>query len=496
MPLFIALIFAVTLPITIATIPKHILLVVIDDLGYADLGFTGSQINTPTIDALAATGVVLKSFYVQRACSPSRASLLTGRYNIRYGFQSGVLKDVNPYSLPLNETLLPAFVKKAVPVSAAHMIGKWHLGYNKYNHTPAYRGFDSFLGYFSGGADYYTHEADCGGYDMFLQDGAGCGPGCARPMWEARGVYSTHLFSSRAVDIINAHDPATNGTLFLYLPFQGVHVPDQVPASYMAPYNFPPVEGTNARNFLAGMLSCVDEGIANITAALKAKGMWEETLTWVQTDNGAATPACGGWSGAQNYPLRGGKCTLWEGGQRGTALISGAGIDVARRGTTEEAIMHNIDVLPTLIEALGGNATALVKSGFELDGISQWRMLSDGTGPQAREEVLLEADPFADPIDNHPSVGFQCGGDEHATRYYGMRSRQWKLMIGDPGATYNRTNIGSGWWCTGPPCPADHNNTRSVGGPYPIDGVLLYDVVADPRRQRTSQLSTRMWCSV
>lgn len=458
--------------------PKHILLVVIDDLGYADLGFTGSLINTPNVDGLAASGVVLRSFYVQRACSPSRAALLTGRYNIRYGFQSGVLKDVNNYSLPLSETLLPSFVKRAVPKCKAHMVGKWHVGYHSYNHTPAFRGFDSFLGYFSGDADYFSHDGDCGGYDLFLQEGAKCGPGCARSMWEARGVYSTHLFTSRAVDLIKAHDPVSDGTLFLYLPYQGVHVPDQVPASYMALYNFSAVEGTDARNYLAGMLSCVDEGIGNVTAALRAKGMLDDTLIWLQTDNGAATPACGGWSGAQNYPLRGGKCTLWEGGQRGIALVSGAGLIPARRGTTEDAIMHTIDVLPTLVEALGGNASELAAPGFALDGVSQWRLLSTGLGPDPRDTVLLEADPFASPVDNH--AGFQCDGDEHATRFYGIRSKQWKLMIGDPGATYNRTDLGSGWWCTGPPCPADHNNSKAVGGPFPVDGVLLYDVVSDP----------------
>jgi arylsulfatase A-like enzyme len=443
------------------------------------LGFTGSQIRTPNIDALAASGVLLKSFYVQRACSPTRAALLTGRYNIRYGFQSGVLKDLNNYSLPLAETLLPAFVKRAVPAAATHAVGKWHVGYHSWQHTPAFRGFDSYLGYVSGSKDYFTHEGDCGGFDMLFQDGAHCGAGCARSLWEARGVYSTHLFTARAVDLIRAHDPAVNGTLFLYLPFQGVHVPDQVPPSYMKPYNFAPVEGTDARNYLAGMLAAVDEGIGNVTAALRARGMLDDTLIWLQTDNGAATPACGGWSGAQNFPLRGGKCTLWEGGQRGVALVSGAGIAPTRRGAVEGAIMHTIDVLPTLVAALGGNATALSAPGFPLDGVSQWALLSMGVGPAPRDTVLLEADPFASPVDNHPPL-FQCTGDEHATRYYGLRSGQWKLMLGDPGATFNRTGIGSGWWCTGPPCPSDHNNSAAVGGPFPVDGALLYDVVADP----------------
>ena len=459
-----------------ALAPKHVLLIVVDDLGSADLGYTGSLIRTPTIDALAASGVRLGSFYVQRACSPTRAALMTGRYNIRYGFQSGVLTDANAYALPLNETLLPAFVKRAAGGTArAHMVGKFHLGFASWRHTPTFRGFDSFLGYYSGDADYFTHEGDCGGFDMRVEDSPACGANCSRSMWESRGVYSTHLFAQRAVSIIAAHDPAE--TLFLYLPFQAIHVPDQVPAAYMENYSFPPVLGTDARNYVAGMLSALDEGVGNVTAALRAKGMLDTTLVWLQTDNGAATPACGGWSGAQNYPLRGGKCTLYEGGQRGTAIVSGAGVAPERAGTVEDAIMHVVDVLPTLVDALGGNASALASPQFPLDGVSQWATIAAGA-PAARTEALLEADPYASPHFDAPGGG--CSGDEHATPYYGIRSGRWKLVLGDPGATFNTTDLGGGWFCTGPPCPDTHNNSEAVGGPYPADGVLLFDLEADP----------------
>ena len=97
--------------------PKHVVLIVADDLGYADLGYSGSLIATPHLDELAGRGVKLNNFYVQRACSPTRGALLTGRYNIRYGFQSGVLTDHNNYSLPLNETLLPQFIHRTVNAS-------------------------------------------------------------------------------------------------------------------------------------------------------------------------------------------------------------------------------------------------------------------------------------------------------------------------------------------------------------------------------------------
>lgn len=315
------------------------------------------------------------------------------------------------------------------------------------------------------------------------------------------------------------------------LPFQAVHSPDQVPESYKAAYNFTPMEGVGAqaRNTFAGMLTCLDEGIGNVTAALQQAGLFEETLIWFQTDNGAATPACGGSTGAQNWPLRGGKCTglpclpacpagicslvllsimanshmvpclpspssltilhlscsaAWEGGLRGTAIISGAGIASSRRGAIEAGLMHTTDVLPTLLAALGLDAFKRAgELGVEsLDGFDQWPLISQGTTPAPREEVLLECDPFADPWSNRPP-DFVCNGDQHATPYYALRRGQWKLILGDPGddgGAGSLQGIGNGWYCTGPPCPSDHNNSNSTGPSFPVDTVQLFDVEADP----------------
>ena len=163
----------------------------------------------------------MTTFYVQRACSPTRGALLTGRYNIRCGFQSGVLTDHNSWSLPLNETTLPQIVRRAKPSAACHMVGKWHLGYHRWEHTPTFRGFESFLGYYSGDMDYFTHMGDCGGFDLKLENQPRCGPNCSRHFWEAAGKYSTHLFTERAVSTIEAHNESR--PLFLYLPYQAVH---------------------------------------------------------------------------------------------------------------------------------------------------------------------------------------------------------------------------------------------------------------------------------
>mmetsp|Transcript_13896 Transcript_13896/g.40982 ORF Transcript_13896/g.40982 Transcript_13896/m.40982 type:complete len:185 (+) Transcript_13896:423-977(+) len=128
---------------------------------------------------------------------------------------------------------------------------------------------------------------------------------------------------------------------------------------------------------------------------------------------------------------------------------------------------------------MGGDAAELAAAGSELDGVSQWPMLSRGLAG-ARQTVLLEADPLASPYSNRPP-GFVCSGDQHATPYYALRQGRWKLLLGDPGADDNRhRSIGNGFWCTGPPCPADHNNSATAAGPWTVDSVMLFDLESDP----------------
>jgi arylsulfatase A-like enzyme len=132
-------------------------------------------------------------------------------------------------------------------------------------------------------------------------------------------VYSTHLYASSAVSLIRAHDPAT--PLFLYLAFQAVHSPDQVPQQYIDPYNAT-IADPKRRTF-AGMLSCLDEAVGNVTAALRAAGMLDNTVIVLVSDNGGPTNLDEG-TFSNNFPLRGGKHSLWEGGTRLTALVAGA----------------------------------------------------------------------------------------------------------------------------------------------------------------------------
>ena len=153
------------------------------------------------------------------------------------------------------------------------------MGFYKWAHTPTFRGFESFYGFYGGGEDYFTHGGSKQ-YDFREENGERCGDGCSRVAWSAAGSYSTTLFSERAVSLVRLHD-ATE-PLFMWLAYQGVHSPGMVPHSYKDAYNGSIADAH--RLTFAGMLSCVDEGIGNVTTALQAKGMLDNTLFVFTTD--------------------------------------------------------------------------------------------------------------------------------------------------------------------------------------------------------------------
>ena len=261
--------------------------------------------------------------------------------------------------------------------------------------TPTFRGYDSFHGLLTGGMDYFTHQAD-GGLDMHIDSGRECGANCSVVDWASVGEYSTHLFTRAAVDVIRAHPPAQ--PLFLYLAYQAVHSPDQCPQSYIDAYNAT-IPDLKRRTF-AGMLSALDEGVGNVTAALAAAGLTDNTLVLFVADNGGPIRCtdgpCGDATGTSNWPLRGGKHTVWEGGVRLTALAAGPMV-AGPLGTNLSGLVHHADILPTLLEAAGVSYSPA--PGFELHGASQWPLLTRAGAASSRAEVVANIDPL------QPAVG-------------------------------------------------------------------------------------------
>eukprot|EP00051_Salpingoeca_urceolata_P015673 m.204562 g.204562 ORF g.204562 m.204562 type:complete len:543 (-) comp18472_c1_seq5:132-1760(-) len=449
---------------------KALMFVLVDDLGFNDLLGT-DNISAPFVRELAQESVRLDNYYVEPVCSPARSALMAGRYPPRFGLQHQVIWSGQPAGVPLNETFFPELLSQAG--WATHAIGKYHLGFYSWPHTATFRGFDSFYGFFGGGQDYLTHvEADGSespgpqlgnGYDFWQTDGRNCGPGCAVPLRNASGVYSTSAFSQRAVDLVQAHDGVK--PLFVYLAFQAVHGPIEAPQEYVDRNQHIP---KGRRRTFAGMISCLDEGLRNISLALKDKGWWDDTAIIISTDNGGDTSQavggkcpplsyCGGTG--NNWPLRGGKHTVWEGGVRGFAmlrhpLLSGAG------GWRYPGLFHLVDWFRTVLSMAGVTSTEPATA--KLDGVDQWPALlaRNGSVYSRRQEVLLQLDPWG--IAYH---GQQGDGPKAA-----LRQGPWKIIVGPPGCP-------DAVFRPEAPPPAKHKPSCSR---LPASSVLLFHVESDP----------------
>jgi hypothetical protein len=181
------------------------------------------------------------------------------------------------------------------------------------------------------------------------------------------------------VKVIQEHDVQT--PLFIYLAYQGVHEPSQSPQHYIDLYG-KKISDKRRRTF-AGMLGAIDEGMGNVSQALRAKGMYDDTLIVVTTDNGGPTTECS-TTGQSNWPYRGSKCSIWEGGTRGLAFLHWSGLPTEVQGTTWTGLAHAADWLPTFVEAVG--STSQHGETLPLDGMSLWSALV-GMGASPRTEI-------------------------------------------------------------------------------------------------------------
>ena len=345
--------------LTSAADRPNIVFFLIDDLGYADCGFNGGKvIKTPNIDRLAAEGAVLEHHYVQPVCSPTRAALMTGRYATRTGVYT-IVRPGAKWGLPLEERTLAQALKSAGYETA--ITGKWHLGEFDRAYLPTTRGFDHQYGHYFGMIDYFTHIRE-GKMDWHRDD---------QPLKEEG--YSTHLIAKEAVKRIESRDAAK--PLFLYVPFNGVHSPFQVPDEYLKPYG----SLTGSRQKLAGMLAAVDAAIGQIVAALDKAGMGKDTVIVFSSDNGGPPPGI-------NTPLKGFKGSLWEGGTRAAAFVRWPGQVPAGKRISQP--MHVIDWYPTLI----GLGKGSLEQKLPIDGRDVWPMVTKGD-PSPHEAILSVQTP-------------------------------------------------------------------------------------------------------
>nr|XP_042912299.1 arylsulfatase B isoform X1 [Parasteatoda tepidariorum] len=344
----------------------HIFFIVADDLGWNDVGWNNPDMKTPHLDELARNGVIMNQSYVQPICTPSRAAFMTGYYPYHIGRQNCVVIVLEPTGVSIKYPFLSQKLKDLH--YSTHIIGKWHLGHCNDSYTPTHRGFDSFLGFYYAEGDYYTHTIEKSVQIWkelldFHKD--------LEPTNAYRGIYTTDVMKTAVTELLSKSDP--NVPLFLYLPFQAVHFPLQVPKIYEDQYMN--VKNKEKRIF-SGMVTALDEAVGSLVTDMKKYGFWDNFLIVFISDNGGEI-----LSGGSNYPLRGAKMTLWEGGTRVPTFVYG---DILQKtGYINNNLIHAVDWFPTLLAAAGGEN----EDSKNMDGLNLWNMISKD-GPGVRSEFI------------------------------------------------------------------------------------------------------------
>ena len=547
----------------------HIIMMLADDWGSYDASFRMRELNrtvdihTPHIDALALGGATFSNYYVQPICTPTRASLLSGRYSIHTGSEHILFGSNEPSCLPTTLPLMPQAFKALG--YATHMVGKWHLGFFNNTCSPWRRGFDTYLGYLNGVEGYYHHG--CGPYLDFHEcvNNTDVAPTTtSTSMWrptqlspspppppppststcdtctlQYEGRYSTEVYTTHVEGLIASYGNARSKNsapkqkpLFVYLAWQAVHEPMDAPASYVAPYAS---ILDDSRRTYAGMLSCLDEGIGNITSALKRSGMYANTVIVMSNDNGGMSGSyglgccnCGTSCGGLNWPYRGWKDSFFEGGFRGIGFLHSPLLTTAA-GFRYDPIIWVGDWYRTLVSAALSNDTPAQRtvarkkiqhllSVGPIDSIDQWGALTVAAAA-AGAGGGAAAPAGADPRTELLLAGVDI--DKHGAA---IRVGRHKLLVGDWGGGGRPNSTLVSWcdlnrsesnvpWYPAPPAK-DHNNV-SIGGeggiycafiepstkrtfnrrkpslsrtavqgkPTPWSSVVfgLFDVVADPR---------------
>jgi len=308
----------------------NILLIVGDDMGYGDVGIHGCKdIPTPNIDSIAKNGVRCTNGYVSGPyCSPTRAGLMTGRYQQRFGheFNPGPPPEGENVGLPLTETTLAQRLKDAGYTTG--MVGKWHLGSERKFH-PLSRGFQEYFGFLGGAHPYFLDQGDQPNNPVL------------RGFESANEKeYLTEAFSREATAFIDRH---AREPWFLYLTFNAVHTPMHATDKYVA--RFKNVADENRRTY-CGMMSAMDDAIGAVLKKLDENRLTENTLVFFVSDNGGPPV-----NSSSNGPLRGNKAQTWEGGIRVPYLVQWKGTIPANK-TYDEPVIQ-LDFHPTALAAAG-----------------------------------------------------------------------------------------------------------------------------------------------
>jgi arylsulfatase A-like enzyme len=358
----------------LAAAPPNIVVIVADDLGYADVSFNPQhpkEVNTPHLDALARESVICRQGYVSgHVCSPTRTGLMAGRYQQRLGLYTAGQAGSG---VPMKERLFPQFLKPAGYVTC--QLGKWHLGPTP-EWSPALRGFDEVFGFLGRGAHDYFKLAD-------PEDPIYRGTNAVKETG-----YLTDRLGEEAASFVQRNKTKP---FFLYLAFNAVHAPLQAPTDEIAKFN----TGNKDRDTRLAMGKRMDDAIGRLVATLKKEDLWQNTLLFFISDNGGPLAQA-----ANNAPLRGGKHQDYEGGIRVPFLVCQPG---KLKPGESQAVISSLDILPTALAAAGIPGP----TDQPLDGINVL--------------PILRGDVPATPRNL-----FWCAGAEEG--WWSVRSGDWKLV--------------------------------------------------------------------
>ena len=337
---------ATSLPLPTPEDPPNIVLIFVDDLGYKDVSFNGAtEIQTTNIDRLAKEGIVFNSGYVTYpTCSPSRAGLLTGRYQSRFGLEGNLayMPFDKGLGMPLEETTFPTYLREAGYRTG--IIGKWQLG-AAHHFTPLKRGFDYFFGFLGGGHDYWKIDASNPGSEYSI------------PLVENKSTatftgYLTDALTDKAIEFMEEEQDAP---FFLYLAYNAPHDPFQAPSELVEKYRN--ISDRDRRTYLA-MVDSLDQNVGRVLESLERSDQRDNTIVFFLSDNGGPQPG-------DNGPLRGGKGKFYEGGIRVPFVASWpAGWP---QGETYEPMVISLDIAATVLEMAGATVTDDTRP---LDGVN------------------------------------------------------------------------------------------------------------------------------
>jgi arylsulfatase B len=380
-----ATVLSLATSMVLASDRPNVIVIVADDLGWNDVGFHGGDIDTPSLDRLAAEGMELNRFYTTPICSPTRAALMTGRDPIRLGVAYGVILPWDNNGVHPDEHFMPQSFQAAGYQTA--MVGKWHLGHAQMSYHPNNRGFEHFYGHLHTEVGFYPPFTVNGGKD-FQRNGEDLND----------EGYETFLLADEVSRYIRERDESK--PFFVYMPFIAPHTPLDAPQELQDKYkdintDLEPSRGKatdetrrlsklmmrpSARPMYAAVVDGMDQAIGQVLDTLEKEGIADNTIVLFFSDNGGAAYSVGG---ADNVPLRGGKGETFEGGIRVVSVMRWPDNIMPEQKLTD--IMTVMDVFPTLADAAG----IATQNKRKLDGRSMWPAIAEGVKQPRQDWVYF-----------------------------------------------------------------------------------------------------------